>query len=247
MIMDGLNLQDIMPYPGRLVILGASAEGDKVIVVYAVTGRSEASRARRLTFEASAVWTEPLGDESAAKGNIELLIYRAIAIDRLVAISNGRQTDDIAKALKKAAPGDRPEDLLAHALEQWTYEPDSPHFTPRISGCVLTGGTAALSLIKRAEDGSRLASFTAWNLEAGQGRLLSTYAGREENPLPSFAGEPLSIELGDATAKELAEAVYSALKPDDPEKDYRVAVACISALRANLRNYDVHIINRREG
>jgi hypothetical protein len=77
--------------------------------------------------------------------------------------------------------------------------------------------------------------------------MLSTYSGREENPLPSFAGEPLSIALGDAGAKELAEAVYSALKPDDPEKDYRVAVACISALRANLRNYDVHIINRREG
>jgi IMP cyclohydrolase len=66
MIMDGLNLQDVMPYPGRLIILGASAEGDKVIIVYAVTGRSAASRARRLTFEASAVWTEPLEDESAA-------------------------------------------------------------------------------------------------------------------------------------------------------------------------------------
>jgi hypothetical protein len=41
--------------------------------------------------------------------------------------------------------------------------------------------------------------------------------------------------------------VFEALAPQGPAKDYRVAVACISALRANLRNYDVHIINRREG
>jgi IMP cyclohydrolase len=245
--MSGLNLKSIMPYPGRLIILGASAEADKVIIVYAVTGRSAASQARRLTFEASAVWTEPLGDEAITKGNADLLIYRAIAIDRMVAVSNGRQTDDIAKFLKRAGKDDRPEDILARALEKWTYEPDSPHFTPRISGCVLTGGAAGLSLIRRAGDGARLVSFTSWVLEAGQGRLIATYAGLEENPLPSFSGEPTSVEVGEATAREMAEAVYFALKPADPEKDYRVAVACISALRANLRNYDVHIINRREG
>jgi IMP cyclohydrolase len=247
MIMSGLNLQSIMPYPGRLIIIGASAEADKVIIVYAVTGRSAASQARRLTFEASAVWTEPLGDEAITKGNADLLIYRAIAVDRMIAVSNGRQTDDIAKFLKKAGRDDRPGDILTRALESWTYEPDSPHFTPRISGCVLTGGAAGLSLIRRAGDGTRLASFTSWVLEAGQGRLISTYEGLEENPLPSFAGEPARVEVGKATAREMAEGVYSALKPAAPGKDYRVAVACISALRANLRNYDVHIINRREG
>lgn len=245
--MKDLNLQGIMPYPGRLIILGASAETDRVIIVYSVTGRSAASQARRLTFEASAVWTEPLDDAAINKGNADLLIYRAMAIDRMVAVSNGRQTDDIARLLKKAGEDARTDDILARALESWTYEPDSPHFTPRISGCVLTGGAAGLSLIRRGKDGARCASFTSWALEAGKGRLLATYAGPEEDPLPSFAGEPASVEIEETTAREMAEAVYLALKPADPKKDYRVAVACISALRANLRNYDVHIINRREG
>ncbi len=245
--MSGLNLQAITPYPGRLIIIGASSRAEKVIVAYAITGRSTASQARRLTFEASAVWTEPLDDDAVKSGNADLLIYRAIAIDRMIAVSNGRQTDDLARVLKKIAKEDRPEDILARGLENWSYEPDSPHFTPRISGCVLTGGVAGLSLIKRGDDGTRLASFSSWVLEPGQGRLIATYSGLEENPLPSFSGEPMAVEIGEAGAKDMAEAVFQALKPAGPEKDYRVAVACISALRTNLRNYDVHIINRREG
>jgi IMP cyclohydrolase len=236
-----------MPYPGRLIVIGASPAGDKVIVAYAVTGRSPASQARRLTFEGSAVWTEPLDDVELQKGRVDLLIYRAIAVDRRIAVSNGRQTDDIVKALKEAGEGERPEDILSRSLESWTYEPDAPHFTPRISGCVMTGGAAGLAIIKRGQEGSRLASFFSWPVEPGRGRLIATYAGREENPLPSFPGEPIPIGTGCATARETAEAIYQELKPENPVQDYRVAVACIYALQSNLRNYDVHIINRREG
>jgi phosphoribosylglycinamide formyltransferase-1 len=245
--MSGLNLQSIMPYPGRLIIIGATSAADKVIVAYAVTGRSASSQARRLTFEASSVWTEPLEESRIDKGNVDLLIYRAIAIDRMIAVSNGRQTDDVARALKKAGQKGRPEEILARALKSWTYEPDSPHFTPRISGCVLTGGAAGLCLIRRGEDGTRLVSSCSWELDPGQGRMIATYSGREDSPLPSFSGEPVAIEVKSATARDMAEALYQALKPAVPEKDYRVAVACISALRVNLRNFDVEIINRREG
>jgi IMP cyclohydrolase len=235
-----------MPYPGRLIIIGGGPGGERVIVVYAITGRSPSSQARRLTFEGSAVWTEPLDEEVHTQANADLLIYRAVAIDRMIAVSNGRQTDDIARVLKQAAPADRPDDILARSLEGWSYEPDSPHFTPRISGCVLTGGAAGLGILRRGEDGARQAAFRAWSVAAGKGRMISTYAGSEENPLPSFRGGPIEVEVGEAGARETAEAVFEALAPQG-DKDYRVAVACISALRANLRNYDVHIINRREG
>jgi IMP cyclohydrolase len=242
-----MDLKSIMPYPGRVIIIGASPGADRVIVAYAITGRSPSSQARRLTFEGSAVWTEPLDEETLKKGNAELLIYRAIAIDRLIAVSNGRQTDDIAKALKQAGEAERPDALLSRSLSGWTYEPDSPHFTPRISGCVLAGGAAGLGIIKRGDDGRRLDSYFSWPVEPGQGRMITTYAGREENPLPAFRGEPVEVGLVSPAAVETAEAVYEALHPQNPAKDYRVAVACISALRTNLRNYDVHIINRREG
>jgi IMP cyclohydrolase len=245
--MNGKGLLSVMPYPGRLIVIGAGPEAERVIVAYAITGRSPASQARRLTFEGSAVWTEPLDEETLKKGQPDLLIYRAIAIDRRIAVSNGRQTDDIARVLKQAEEDEPPEDILSRALEGWTYEPDSPHFTPRISGCVLTGGAAGLSLIKRRGDGTRLASSYSWSVGPGKGRMIATYAGREESPLPSFPGEPIEMGIEQSAAQEMAEVLYQALKPQDPSKDYRVAIACISALRSNLRNYDVHIINRREG
>jgi phosphoribosylglycinamide formyltransferase-1 len=245
--MNGKGLLSIMPYPGRFIIIGGGAEADRVIVAYAITGRSPASQARRLTFEGSAVWTEPLDEETLKKGQPDLLIYRAIAIDRRIAVSNGRQTDDIARVLKQAEEEEPPEDILSRALESWSYEPDSPHFTPRISGCVLTGGAASLSLVRRREDGARLASYYSWSIEPGKGRMIATYAGREESPLPSFPGKPIEIGIKQSAAQEVAEVLDQALKPQDPAKDYRVAIACISALRSNLRNYDVHIINRREG
>jgi IMP cyclohydrolase len=245
--MIGSRWLSIMPYPGRLIIIGAGPAANRVTVVYAVTGRSAASQSRRLTFEGSAVWTEPLDEEALTKGQADLLIYRAIAIDRRIAVSNGRQTDDIAGGLKQAGEGEKPEDILARSLEGWTYEPDAPHFTPRISGCVLTGGAAGLSILSRGENGARQARFFSWTIEPGRGRLLATYAGSEDSPLPSFRGDPIEIGIGESGAKETAETVFQALSPADPTKDYRVAVACISALRANLRNYDVHIINRREG
>jgi len=246
-IMSALSLQSIMPYPGRLIIIGGGPGGDRVLVVYAVTGRSPSSQARRLTFEGSAVWTEPLDEEVLKEGRPDLLVYRAIAVDRRIAVSNGQQTDDIAMALKRAGEEERPEDILSRALGRWTYEPDSPHFTPRISGCVMSGAIAGLSIIKRGENGVRKASFFSWTIESGRGRMVSTYAGPEGLPLPSFQGEPIEITLGHSGAKETAEAVYRALMPQDPAKDYRVGVASISALRSNLRNYDVHIINRWEG
>ena len=245
--MGELSLQSVMPYPGRLIIIGGTPDGDRVVVAYAVTGRSPSSQARRLTFEGSAVWTEPLDEETLKEGRADLLIYRAIAIDRRIAVSNGQQTDDIAMALKRAGEEDRPEDILSRALGRWTYEPDSPHFTSRISGCVMSGGVAGLSIIKRGEGGDRKALYYSWPIEPGRGRMISTYAGPEGLPLPAFASEPIEVVLGPAGAKETAEAVYGALMPREPAKDYRVAVACISALRSNLRNYDVHIVNRWEG
>jgi IMP cyclohydrolase len=232
-----------MVYPGRVIIIGQDSEADRSVVVYAITGRSPSSQARELKLEGNAIWTRPTDEDVLKKGNVDLLVYSAISFGRGIAVSNGRQTEDILNQIQEK---DDPEEILIRGLKNWTYEPDSPQFTPRISGCVLSNSKACLSLIKRGEDSAAQKSFFAWTLEPGKGKLIATYSGTEENPLAPFAGDPFHIEIKEKTAAGMAEAVFAALKPQNPEKDYRVAVACVYAEKSNLLKYEVHIINKKE-
>lgn len=232
-----------MTYPGRVIIIGQNRGADKAVVVYIITGRSPSSRARELKLRGNAVWTIPTDEDVLKKGNSDLLVYSAIAFGRGIVVSNGRQTEDILKQIQEK---NDPEEILIQGLKSWTYEPDSPHYTPRISGCLLPNGKACLSLIKRGEDGAGQKSFFAWALEPGKGKLIATYSGIDENPLPTFRGDPLDIDIEEKTAAAMANAVFAALKPQKPEKDYRVAVACVYAAKSNLQKYEIHIINKKE-
>ncbi len=236
-----------MPYPGRVIIIGREpSPAARVAVVYAITGRSPSSQARRLVFRERAVWTEPSDKKALSAGNVDLLLYRAIALGRGIAVSNGRQTEDIVRVLDQEREADSPKGVLAQALADWTYEPDDPHFTPRISGCVLPGGLAGLALIRRKTDGSAEKAFCIWNLVTGRGKLIATYAGREDSPLPAFPGDPLDIEIKEVTPAALAGAVFEALGPRAADRDYRVAAACVYAAGNDLQQYEVKIINRKD-
>jgi IMP cyclohydrolase len=235
-----------LAYPGRLIIIGGQPEAGRAVVVYAITGRSPASRARRLRQDRGSIWTEPLDEESLKRGNPELLIYRALAFDSAIVVSNGRQTEAVVAALERADAGAEPASVLTAALAEWTFEPDAPHFTPRISGCVLRGGRAGLSLIRRGPGGAPERLVSAWEVESGRGRLVATYDGREEDPLPSFAGGPRNIIFREETPQAMAEAVHKAMAPAAPGRDYRVSVACLSALLPDLSDPEVHIINHFE-
>jgi IMP cyclohydrolase len=232
-----------MAYPGRLILLGKDASGRSVIVLYAVTGRSPSSQARRLVRDGRAVWTRPTDPEVLKTGRPDLLVYPAIMIGRGIAVSNGRQTADIDP------DGDGgPVETLERGLKDWSYEPDAPIHTPRISGCVLPSGRAALAVLRRAEGGGILRSFFEIPLAAGRGRLVATYSGENRDPVPSFEGEPLDLRLAGATARDTAEAAYAALGPsEEGGRDFRVAVACLFADAADLSQFELHIINREEG
>ncbi len=240
---DPLAKLSAMTYPGRIIIIGLNSDADKGVVVYAITGRSPSSQARELKIKGNAVWAMPTDEDVLKQGNVDLLVYSAIAFGRGIAVSNGRQTEDILNQIQEK---DDPGQVLSNGLSQWTYEPDSPHFTPRISGCILPGGKACLSIIKKGKDCSAQRSFFAWSLEPGKGRLIATYNGKEEHPLPSFTGDPLVIEIKERSAASLAGAVYAALQPRNSEKDYRVAVACVYSEVAQLQKYEVHIINKKK-
>jgi IMP cyclohydrolase len=141
-----------------------------------------------------------------------------------VAVSNGKQTRDVAHML---AADSNPLDVLVGSLSSWEYEPDDPNFTPRISGCVIKGGSAALSVLKRAADGSVQRNLFTVPQIAGAGSLISTYTGENANPLPSFTGEPKPVKIAWAAADEAAAGFYELLAPKAGGDDYRVTSAAL--------------------
>ncbi|MEI6127436.1 MAG: IMP cyclohydrolase, partial [Pseudomonadota bacterium] len=157
-------------------------------------------------------------------GNPDLLVYPAIICGSGIAVSNGKQTEDVFKFLSSTAS---PAEILLKSQSSWEYEPDAPNFTPRISGCIARG--AGLSVLKRAADGTVQRNFFEIPLIPGRGKMLATYTGANENPLPSFSGEPLDVDLPWASAEEAAQALYEALGPEPGGSDFRVAAACVFA------------------
>jgi len=232
-----------LEYPGRLIIIGAARDSGKAVVVYAITGRSPSSQARKLVLRNDGIWVQPTDEATLRQGNVDLLVYPAVLFSRAgVAVSNGKQTADVRDRL---APGADPVSALSKALAAWDFEPDAPIFTPRISGC-LAGATAGLSVLRRGPSGETLRNYFEVGLRPGEGRLISTYEGPNADPLPVFYGEPRDIGLSGATAAETAASAYAGLGPASSAKDFRVAVACVHVLLGDPEKADVHIINRHE-
>ena len=230
-----------LEYPGRLILLGTSPGGDKAVVVYAITGRSPSSQARRLVSRDHGIWVEPTDEAVLKKGNVDLLVYPALLVRAGgLAVSNGKQTGDI---LDRLSQRQNPAAVLAEALEEWDYEPDSPIFTPRISGCV-KDGRAGLSVIRRGPGGLTLRNYFEVPGGAGHAALISTYQGPNLDPLPTFEGEPRAVVLSGTSPRETAEAVYEALAPGEAAKDFRVAVSCVFAPWENPAECSSHIVNR---
>src|SRR3989344_4630929 len=215
-----------MGYPGRVIILGAD-QSNNPIAIYAITGRSPSSQARIMEIGKShrIVYVRPTDEKTIKEGNIDLLIYKAIISGKWVAVSNGKQTDDIFNYMLATSEQVLPRRVLIDTLKNWEYEPDAPNFTPRINGVInLQGNLGALGIIKKQDDNTAR-DYYEFALQAGQGKLIATYIGHNVNPLPSFKGEPLDVELkfnciGDAVA-----AVCDFLAPKEGMPDFRVSVA----------------------
>jgi len=230
-------------YPGRVIILGKDATGKNAVVVYAITGRSPSSQARKLIKDGETIWAKPSDEDIPKPGQVDLLIYPAVYLSRGVAVSNGKHTSDIIDNLGGST---NPASVLQSALRNWDYEPDAPSFTPRISGCVLSLEEAALSVIRRNEDGSSVRDIFEFSLVEENGMMVTTYKGKNQDPLESFSEEPVDLEIKEKTCQELAEAVYEALGPAGEGPDLRVAVACIFSSSLDKGDYEVSIINRCE-
>lgn len=239
---NGLEALAKMEYPGHIIIIGRDMGREHNIVVYGITEGDPRNRARKLVLSDSGnhVYVRSTDEDVVRAGNPDLLVYPAISFQgSKIAVSNGLQTENIELELGYAGS---PAGVLLKALFNWSYEPDLPHFTSRISGCVVNGG-AALCIIRRAPDGSAVKNYFEIPLIAGHGKLIATYAGPNVNPLPPFRGEPLDVRLEHATADETARAVYAVLAPQDPAKDFRVGAVAVYLNRQTVER-QVAIVNR---
>jgi IMP cyclohydrolase len=231
-------------YPGRLIIIGQERISGHMLVIYAITGRSASSQARKMEREEEAIWVKPTDTNLLKKGNKDLLIYPSVFfLPQGIAISNGKQTVDIMACMGQS---ESPAEILALALKNWDYEPDDPAFTPRISGCLLGNKRAALSLIRRAQDGSSWKSLHEFSPTPGKGKMIMTYEGVNKDPLPSFKGEPLDVQIEGSTPQKAAEMLYGWLQPKKGSQDLRVSIACVFAIDISALHFDAHIINRSE-
>ena len=234
-----------LEYPGRFIIGGQLKETDEVFLVYGITGRSAASQARHLVKKENGIWVEPIDPQLIISGNPELLIYPAMLFSSSrIAVSNGKQTVDILRALERNLD---PVQALAQSLRDWKYEPDEPIFTPRISLAFAGGFCLGMSLIKRGEFGTVHRNYFELPLIPGRGWLIMTYMGLNVDPVPSYMGEPITVEVSEKKAEEIALALYESLSPPNGKKDFRVGLACarISILEGEIQ--ELKIINRQEG
>jgi hypothetical protein len=189
------------PYPGRGIVLGLTPDGGKLVQIYWIMGRSENSRNRIFALENSFVRTRAY-DESKVKDPSLIIYYPLKAFGPYHIISNGDQTDTVYDSLKTGGS-------FEEALMTRTFEPDSPNFTPRITGLTLLGGrnTYSLSILKSQQGNPDTCIRSFFNYEKpipGLGHCIHTYENDGE-PLPSFNGEPYLMPIPDNIDQALIE------------------------------------------
>ena len=207
-----LNLETYLSgntYPGRGVLLGRSADNRHAVIAYFIMGRSENSRNRIFEETEDGIRTRAF-DESRMT-DPSLIIYHPVRkAGNFTVVTNGDQTDTVAGYLKAGR-------TFEEALRTRTFEPDGPNWTPRISGLLSENGDYRLSILKSAdgdESSVRRFFYEYESPKAGAGHLIHTYE-HDGSPIPSFSGEPRTVELPYACINCFTKAVWESLDPDN--------------------------------
>lgn len=195
-------------YPGRGIIIGKS-ENNNICIAYFLSGRSKNSRNRILEEVNGDVFTKAF-DESKVE-DPSLIIYPAIkTLGNTIIVTNGDHTDTIYDGLKNNTS-------FEDSLFTRKFEPDSPNFTPRISGIVSineTDFTYKLSILKSGTPQGTTCDRFFYNYESVDsiGHFIHTYMGA--NPLISFIGEPIKIHIPN-DIDEFSKSIWENLDNDN--------------------------------
>jgi len=209
------NTRDLYnhPYFGRLVMMGVSPKEDAIFIITAISGRSAGSQNRIYSLEENTgrIYTE-VADPALQVGDPELTLYDTQLEDRnarIFAASNGKQTED---CLLDGTKG------LSAILSNWTFEPDSPNFTPRISGRCIIRKLSTRVLPPLFDFAIHRRNIINGNLfiderplqhiAPGFGMYVCTYESNG-NPLPAFDGDPRLVTIGDTPEEDLLEGLRS--------------------------------------
>ena len=201
-----------LAYHGRGIIIGKSSDGKKAVTAYFIMGRSVNSRNRVFVAEGDALRTKAF-DESKMVDPHLIIYYPVRVLGNKTIVTNGDQTDTVYELMDRQM-------TFEQALRTREFEDDKPNFTPRISGIIHREGgemNFALSILKSAEgDDSSCERFTyAYsNPLPGRAKFIHTYRG-DGNPLPSFEGEPKTLQLPDMDIDSLTELIWSNLNSDN--------------------------------
>ncbi len=201
-----------LAYHGRGIIIGKSADASKAIIAYFIMGRSENSRNRVFVEDGNGIRTQAF-DESKMT-DPHLIIYAPVKVlGNKTIVTNGDQTDTIYELMDKQM-------TFEQALRTREFEDDAPNYTPRISGIVRLekdGMNYALSILKSADgDAASCQRYTyAYsNPLAGKAKFIHTYKC-DGNPLPSFEGEPKTLELPDVDIDAMTDIIWKNLNSDN--------------------------------
>ncbi|MBE6915703.1 MAG: inosine monophosphate cyclohydrolase [Ruminococcaceae bacterium] len=201
-----------LPYHGRGIMIGKSADGKTAVTAYFIMGRSVNSRNRIFVAEGDGMRTKAF-DESKMTDPHLIIYYPVRVLGNKTIVTNGDQTDTIYELMGKGQ-------TFEQALTTREFEDDAPNFTPRISGIInLENGDMdyAMSILKSADgDGSSCQryTYTYANPIAGRAKFIHTYKC-DGNPLPSFEGEPKTLELPNVDIDTLADLIWTNLNEDN--------------------------------
>ena len=206
------NELNSLAYHGRGIMIGKSADGKKAVTAYFIMGRSVNSRNRVFLAEGDAMRTKAF-DESKMVDPHLIIYYPVRVLGNKTIVTNGDQTDTIYDLMDKQM-------TFEQALRTREFEDDGPNWTPRISGiihCEKGEMNYAMSILKSAEGDERSCerfTYAYSNPLAGRAKFIHTY-NADANPLPSFEGEPKTLELPDVDIDTLTDLIWKNLNEDN--------------------------------